>query len=497
MPQTLSSSVDRSGLSDVATTLENMDVLSASIEHFNTNLRGGLPADGVAVPKPSDPGPTPFFPVRAGFVRILRLRVVDCFGQYVDLAGSGPETVADGSRILIAQPMQVPDRSDIAALPPRFTSPARLWLRLMEGRSGDKEAGADVSPICGYLLPDHLDSGIEFFAADASNRGTLRSTDEGDVVWEEAPGLPSTLGQDPVRVIDNPFLAGIASGILAWGRADRNATAARESALTGFLRIVDSTLWTIDPYSRTGDEHLGLLIGHAIAVLRARLLLEVNEPYTPNEVAIVRVPVRLGSLAHWQDGLFGFFLNDDYQILYCTDAAAAGMAREIGPQTGFLQSITKTSGFYANFATDIDAGGDGSTPVLHPYVDTSGAVWVLPNQEVNLTLLVEPNSLVHATAGLLPRKEVGLRREWTADALKKLAPTFRFGPVLADPKRIRMPVAGEAQGSWSWSHRIDVTRWADDPVINSASDTNLPRDPVRASEGWLKLTPQQQDDSKK
>ena len=117
----------------------------------------------------------------------------------------------------------------------------------------------------------------------------------------------------------------------------------------------------------------------------------------------------------------------------------------------------------------------------------------MPNQEVALTLLVEPHSLIHATPGLLPRKEIALLRDWTAEALKKLSPTFRFGPVLVDPKRIRMPVAGEAHGSWSWSHRTDVTRWADDPVVNSTSDANLPQDAVKGSEGWLKLTPVEEE----
>src|SRR5205807_1111227 len=114
----------------------------------------------------------------------------------------------------------------------------------------------------------------------------------------------------------------------------------------------------------------------------------------------------------------------------------------------------------------------------------------MPNQEVNLTMLVEPHTVVHATTGLLPRKEIALRRDWTADALKKIAPTFRFGPVLIDVKRIRMPVAGEAHSSWSWSHRKSATAWADEPVVNSTGDANLPPNPVEGSEGWLKLTPE-------
>jgi hypothetical protein len=84
---------------------------------------------------------------------------------------------------------------------------------------------------------------------------------------------------------------------------------------------------------------------------------------------------------------------------------------------------------------------------------------------------------------------MGVRREWVATALAKLAPTFRFGPVLVDPKRIRMPVANELQGTWSWDHRSDVSTWADDPVTNATTDALLPADPASGTEGWLKLTP--------
>ena len=75
------------------------------------------------------------------------------------------------------------------------------------------------------------------------------------------------------------------------------------------------------------------------------------------------------------------------------------------------------------------------------------------------------------------------------DGLKKLAPTFRFGPVLVDPKRIRMPVASDIRGPWSFSHRVDAATWADDAVVNSTSDAQLPPDPSEGREGWLKLTP--------
>ena len=132
---------------------------------------------------------------------------------------------------------------------------------------------------------------------------------------------------------------------------------------------------------------------------------------------------------------------------------------------------------------------EGKSPVNHPYVDTTGLLWIAPNQSYTLTMLVEPQCRVHATMGMLPRKDIGMRREWIAAALAKIAPTFRFGPLLVDPKRVRMPVATEIAGTWSWVHRADISKWQEDPVINSTADAIIPPDPVEGTEGWLRLAP--------
>jgi hypothetical protein len=113
-----------------------------------------------------------------------------------------------------------------------------------------------------------------------------------------------------------------------------------------------------------------------------------------------------------------------------------------------------------------------------------------PNQNVDLTLLMEPHTAVHATTGLLPQKEIGLRREWTADALGALSPTFRFGPLLVDPQRIRMPIATDIRGTWSWDYRADAGTWAEVPITNATQDALLPPDPPSGTEGWMRLRPQ-------
>lgn len=482
-------SIDRSPLADIAGTLESMDVLVGALDGFHTMLRGGLEGDGKTTQPSGSAGPTPFVPFRAGVMKIERLRLVDCFGQFVDLAGSSDTSFVDPAQLIEGESMRIDAQPGAISLPPRFTSPARLWLRFSDAAGSGQDATPDITPVCGYLMPNHLDGALEFFDVQGGNLGFVRPDDvSGAIVWEIAPGVPSTVGQNPGQIIQNSYLASIAQALLDWGAADASGGEG-ETALSALLRTLDSTLWSVDPFAHTGDEHVSLLVGHPVAVMRARVRLEVQEPVTPDLINQLAVSLRLGALAHWQDGLLGYFINDDHTRLYCADGAVAQFAREVGPGRGFLQQINLVPAFFTQFSEDLQNNGNGGSPVAHPYVNTDGKVAIQPNQDFNLTLLLEPHAVVHATSGLQPRKEVGMRREWVQAALARLSPTFRFGPVLVDPKRIRMPLAKEIKGTWSWDHRQDVTTWADDTVTNSTADPVLPPDPSVGTEGWLRLTP--------
>jgi hypothetical protein len=480
---------------DIATALESMDVVSASFNGFHRGLRGGYGQDGISAPESGGP-PSPFVHLRAGFLKVVRLRLVDCFGQFVDLAGSSASKAADPAQVIRTEPLEVTGRPELLALPPRFTAPARLWFRWMDAGGGFEEArlssdvAPGVSPVCGYVMPDHLDRALEVFDADGNAIGQVWLTESASVAWEDAPGRPAGLGSSPSVVIPNRFLGAIAQSLVDWGIADAGMAPGKDTALGGLLRTIDSALWAVDPFGHQSDEHLALLVGHPLAVVRALLRLEVREPIDPASANLKEIPVRLGALAHWQDGLLGYFVNDDYHTLHCPDPAIAGFARQIGPNEGFLQQASLTDAYYNQFGADLPPGAtSGAAPVSHPYIDTSGVIWVHPNQDVWLTLLVEPHTLVHATTGCLPRKDLGMRREWVKDALGRLAPTFRFGPVLVDPERIRMPVAHDINGTWSWDARSDVNTWTSSPVTHATQDALLDPDPPEGSEGWLRLSP--------
>jgi hypothetical protein len=479
---------EQSQLGDISTALSQMDVLSCGLDGLLTQLRGGILPDTISTPHGGSL-PTPFFALRGGVMRLVRLRLVDGFGQYVDLCGSDTTHAAQG--YLVSGPMTVPSQAGLAALPPRFTAPTRAWFRWMAADAPSVEADYQTGPVCAYLMPNHLDGSLEFFNADGSGAGTLLPLDDGRVIWQDAPGNVTSAGHSPSPSLKNAYAVELAQGLIDWGLADAGQT--REPSLSALLRCIDSTRWAVDPFAHAGDEHLSLLVGHPICVMRALLRLDVADPVVTPDSTTLAIPVRLGALTHWQDGLLGYFVDDDYTRLHVADAAAAGMARPLGPGQGFQQQVNLVAQYYADFASDLatlsSGATQGATPVTHPFVDASGVLWIRPNQTINLTLLVEPLTTVHVTTGLLPRKEIGVRRDWVQAGLAAIAPTFSFGPVLVDPKHIRMPLATDLNGTWVWDYRADASTWTEDPAINATDNALLAQDPPTGIEGWLKLEP--------
>lgn len=476
-------------LTDISTALSQMDVLSTGLSGLLTQLRGMIPGDGVTQPDPTGSVPTPFFAMRGGFLRIKRLRLVDGFGQFVDLCGSSASQDAQG--FLVSPPLTVPTQAGILGLPPRFTAPVCAWFRYMDADPTQPTAEADyqTSPVCGFLMPNHLEGSIECFNADGSGAGSIIPQDDDSVGWQVAPGISTAAGQDPLSSLTNSYAANFARGLINWGIADVGQN--REAALSALLRCIDSTLWSVDPFGHQGDEHLSFLLGHPVCIMRGLLELQLQDPVTVPDNTVLAVPIRLGNLTQWVDGLLGYFVNDDYSKLYVADPAVANMARPLGPGQGFLSQINLVPDIYAAFADDLPAGATtGQTPVTHPYVETTtGEFLIRPNQVVKLTLLVEPLTTVHATMGLAPRKEIGMRRQWVTAGLAAIAPTFRFGPVLVDPNHIRMPVPTDLGGTWVWDYRSAATQWAENPATNATYDALLPQNPPSAMEGWLKLEP--------
>ena len=86
----------------------------------------------------------------------------------------------------------------------------------------------------------------------------------------------------------------------------------------------------------------------------------------------------------------GYFVDDDYRTLHCSQASVAELARAFGQSQGFLQAVEDVPGYAAGF------GADGAIePITHPYVDRSGVITMRPNRDgVSFT-----SERVHALSG--------------------------------------------------------------------------------------------------
>jgi hypothetical protein len=103
-------------------------------------------------------------------------------------------------------------------------------------------------------------------------------------------------------------------------------------------------------------------------------------------------------------------------------------------------------------------------------------------------MFVDPQSSVHVTCGFLPQKEITLLKEHKEEAIARLAPTFSFGPMLVEPKTVRLPMPDMIQPvKWSWISHPSISEWDEVPIIQEDGKPNIPDGRIKAWNGWIKL----------
>jgi hypothetical protein len=496
-------------LARVRDAVRYLDVLAATLDGVREQLlglpydsaQGGVVRVGQQLPAPTEP-PTLMV---AGGLRLTRARLVDTFGRTLDL---------DVSAVTVPVRSAEPDQPTALALRPRFTRPARWMFRLVDAASTDvrpPEASIDqadptkqVSPVCGFMLPDHVDEALELFDAAGSPLGQLMHEPVGGgVTWEIAPGRegPSDAGPGHGLAPAQAPLGWFAAGVVAADAAARRGQAGgaddqapAESALSALLRVIDTTLWSFDPYAALGAEHVAGLVGRPLAVVRARLWLEVDDDLDETdlsdpgvraareaayrELAEHGLPVRVGELTRTDDGLLAFFADDEYARVRVVDKAVAELARESGRRRGYLTTFGAVDPLPAQ------------APLQHPYVAADDELRLHLGQVVTLTLLMHPAGAVNLTSGVLPRKSLRLARDWVSPGLARMAPSVRVGPVLVDPENVRMPKVASLGKEQTFTRRDGPYTWRDDPILAATQAALLPEAPAEAQEGWVRVTPE-------
>lgn len=497
-----------------------LDLVSASLDGVREQLLGIGYVGQVERGDPEETGekrpiatglPMPLF---GGSLRVDALRLVDAFGRTLDI---GVESVPTTTRL------ELPDEPAGIRLRPRVQHAARWLFRLVDPAH---PAGADpaiapeafvdqirpdlaVNPVAGFLLPDHVDEALEVFDAGGVPLGQLmHDTITGAVRWETAPGRPLPPDSGPMDALSPAarIVGRLATGVVLSDVAAREAAAASvggasggddpaaatSSSLSSLLRAIDTTLWSVDTFAAIGSASVAGLVGRPIAVVRATLRLDAPDDLDEVHVtepggAAARLaafaalseqafPVRLGDITRADDGLLGFFVDDDYRRFHLVDKVVSAHAWESGRHRGYLGLLGSSV---------------SKDPLEHPYLAADDTVLVRPGQTVRLTLLMLPAGTVHLTSGLLPKKSLTLADDWVRRGLTSLSPSLRVGPVLVDPGEVRMPLAHHLGESQTFTRRTAPLTWRDDPIMAATQSALLPRLPHEVHEGWVRVTPEE------
>lgn len=505
-------------LSDLAAHLKKADLGSVTLDRIN-DLWLGIDSgpDGQVMPAPQSvvqelqEAGLPNL-IADGTLCLTRARVVDTFGRFRDVP-------TNKMTLPTALSTKTAEGEPALAMPPRISLPARLMWRFVdpadtsptpaEARLDQATPANMINPISCYLLPDFIDESLEFFDQTGQPLGeVLHDPITGGLTWESGVGREGPASQSPKA--DLPASARL-SGEIAQGMIDadvlqRNSEDDRdkESPLSAFLRAVDTTSWSVDSSLMSAGATIAGLVGRPIAVVMTQLWLDIPQELSNTgafgesaddirdhlireavfgAVKSQAFQVRLGEIAKGHDGLYGFFIGEDYGLFHLIEKEVAQAARLSRHGSGFravLGDVLSQNGANAMPAP---------SPLDAPYIGPGAPLGVHVGQRLRLTLLMHPSARVHATTGFLPRKSLELLNDWVSPGLGRVAPSARIGPVIIDPDKVRLPKIAAFGANQTWTRRNTPITWRDDPILSATQAAVLPSGRATVEEGYIRITP--------
>ena len=439
-----------------------------------------------------DNGTPDFHGLRRGQFYFENLIIYDQFGRKHTVIESGqPGGSSNATSFpLIRDTALVPKHpvnSNIAApvqLPPRVLQHAQLNFQFVDGHDPQKTLGfnADVNPICGWVLPNHLDHSLLLYAPDGTSLGEFS-------LFENAQGVKAGRWQPPPHSAGTSALLTSLDVVARYSPCLKQLLSSKQlqtqSGFEAFLSAIDATLWTVDPLGNRQDQNLSVLIGRPLALVRARLQLQLNGPALtdtswaatlnppPADFLSNKFAIRIGDQATRADGVIGYYTGDDYDIFNSV----------VAPGTTTSQSYVKQIG-----------PPNGGTNYLELQFD--------PSSQALVCLLVDPRASIHATSGILPVKEIQIPSGFVDTALDNLEVSFHSGPLLtwlrAMPAQdghtppfaqaISVPMPAEQNGAWSWwEPDVDSGNWNGYGLLNAVPNAQFQSPAQTLREGVLQL----------
>ncbi|MFD2568559.1 hypothetical protein [Pseudotenacibaculum haliotis] len=444
-----------------------------------------------------------FNPLRAGFTQLTSVQIVDVFGQIVEInlsknGGSSfhpsfPISPIDGDTTHDGQ----------VYLPPRILSPSRLWFKWISAQDNLVEMAKEPisNPINGWIVPNHLDNSLVFYNANGSGIGSFRIDGNDSLKYYTWPGNPSnnTLSDDigqkgqPAQGI-NAHLAFLMHYVKDQG--------VDIQFFKDLMASIQKSEDTNIPKDYQESQALSVLMGRPLAITRAEIGLESQGgllpldqsalhttsafcedvskdrykytdrmEYSSSNLSEVNVPVQLGNIAHYDDGVVGYLIE--------------GSSSDPYSNANFLSpAAIKTQ----------------DSKVLKPTLDTMLPL-SLNKGNSYVTVIADPRGYIHATTGILPVKKLKLPANFYKEALNKISVSFTTRPILRGAHHFNIPIPKESGYEWEWILEKTPNLLGDDQAqpITKMKAQKVGESPQwgyskqSLQEGWLNLKPKQSE----
>jgi hypothetical protein len=383
-----------------------------------------------------------FNPIRSGCLKLLKLRLIDTFGQV---------KVLDTNKIDTTYKMTSPASQYLIKLPPRLTQPARLNFRWLDSTKdhADTNAHTATSPICGWLLNNKFDHSLMVYDSAGKALGYFKAGR-----WLEAVDSDKAIGIDEIA---NPHLQRVVQYVADSLKIDA-------AFLTHFIGTTEDALENIQTEKDSGITGPAMLIGRPMAVVRTALKLQlsgmpaVNQDWnvfrgdmaknsrTTDKFTKVNFPLRLGEYGQLNDGLVGYWLEkaaDDGSISFSTEkldqqgnVVNGDNALFYSPQSDYIDTQTIESRF--------EYFADAPINFYQSLDDAAQTV----------TVLMDVQGCLHATVGILPNKQITIPAEHYTQALQNIEVSFLHAPILTPQGQTHLDLRPVSGFEWSWVEQL-------------------------------------------
>ena len=410
---------------------------------------------------------TTFFPLRAGFLKFTGLWVVDEFGQIYDLLTSSGSSMHNFPTIPGTgfEPgnyelnLQLPQYVQI---PPRIIQPSRLNLDFISATNDQLKSSAvdGTTPVCGWLLPNHLDMALLIYNSEGNVLGQIQlvgETNQQHATWQAAVET----GVTPEN-IENTHLGDFVTSLLSLPNSGQ--------AFKNFLSTIDETQWAVNPLGNRENVNLSIIVGEPIAMVRASYQLELQgEPAykvnwenslnkDPGQLPDVKFPLQIGNIDMVSDGVMGYFSDDDY--------------------------TTFNSVHYELVAIPANP-----PYVVHKHLDIQAL-----QEPIYVSILLDPRGHILTSSGILPMLETILPDTYTKAPLNALQIDFNTGPVLVESEILQLNLPAGVGNQWTWfqpdkQEASPEIIWSEiATIVEATSQAALPELPPTFREGRLRLS---------